>query len=112
MNFAEKILYYLDALINDYTKVRLSERQLIENKNNLECHNKTLSEEKDLLIDRIEKILSDKEEEFKNLDYEKNDEINRQREVLYEKISSVSSINKNNTIFLNQSSQNYWKNQI
>ncbi len=89
MNFAEKILYYLDALLNEYTKVKLSERQLIENKNNLESHIKNLSDEKDLLNERIDRIMSEKDEEFRNLDDEKNEELNRQRDVLYEKISSV-----------------------
>lgn len=96
LNFAEKILYYLDSLISNYTQIKISEKQLIENKTNLEHHIKTLSEEKDLLNDRIEKILVDKEEEMKNLDYEKNDEISRQREVLYEKIASVRVNNKEN----------------
>ncbi len=68
MNFAEKILYYLDALLNEYTKVKLSERQLIENKNNLESHIKNLSDEKDLLNERIDRIMSEKDEEFRNLD--------------------------------------------
>jgi len=89
LNFAEKILYYLDALLNEYTKVKLSERQLIENKNNLESHIKNLSDEKDLLNERIDRIMSEKDEEFRNLDDEKNEELNRQRDVLYEKISSV-----------------------
>lgn len=79
----------MDALLNEYTKVKLSERQLIENKNNLESHIKNLSDEKDLLNERIDRIMSEKDEEFRNLDDEKNEELNRQRDVLYEKISSV-----------------------
>lgn len=37
----------------------------------------------------MEKILADKEDEMRSLDCEKQEEISRQREVLYEKISSV-----------------------
>ena len=90
MNFAEKILHYLDILIGDYNKTINSEKQLIENRSHLESHLKNLAEEKDMLNDKIDKILYEKQEEIKNIELNKNEELNRQREILYEKISSVN----------------------
>lgn len=90
MNFAEKILHYLDILIGDYNKTINSEKQLIENRSHLESHLKNLAEEKDMLNDKIDKILYDNQEDIKNIELNKNEELNRQRDILYEKISSVN----------------------
>ena len=112
MNFAEKILHYLDILIGDYNKTINSEKQLIENRSHLESHLKNLAEEKDMLNDKIDKILYDKQEEIKNIELNKNEELNRQREILYEKISSVNFLILLKNFFKIKSLLNYWKNLI
>ena len=62
---------------------------LIENKYNMEDHIKSLNEEKESLNEKIENILEEKEKEFNIFTKEKNEEINKQRKILYEKISAV-----------------------
>lgn len=88
-NFPEKILHYIDLLLEEYSKNKFSEVKLIENKYNMEEHIKSLNEEKENLYEKIENILEEKEKELNNLNNEKIEEINRQRKILYEKISSV-----------------------
>lgn len=75
--------------MEDYAKNKFSEMKLIENKYNMEQHIKSLNEEKDSLNEKMEGILEEKENELENFTKEKNEEINRQRKVLYDKISSV-----------------------
>ena len=82
-------MHYIDLLLDEYTKNKFSEVKLIENKYNMEEHIKCVSEEKNELNKKIENILEEKEKEFSNFYKEKNEEINRQRKILYEKISSV-----------------------
>ena len=80
--------------MEDYTKTKFSEENLLENKFNMEEHIKSLSIEKESLNEKIENILEEKEKEFNKFIKEKNEEINKQRKILYEKISAVN-INKN-----------------
>jgi len=88
-NFPEKILHCIDLLLQEYSKIKFSEVNLIENKYNMEDHIKSLNEEKESLNEKIENILEEKEKEFNIFTKEKNEEINKQRKILYEKISAV-----------------------
>lgn len=89
INFAEKILYYLDILINEYDKLVLVEKENLETNKMIQIQLKNSEDEKEIFKARIERILLNKEDELKKADGLKNEELKRQREVLYEKISSV-----------------------
>ncbi len=53
---------------------------------------KNSEDEKELLKARIERILQNKDDELRRADLMKTEELKRQREVLYEKISSVINL--------------------
>lgn len=91
LNYAEKILYYLDILLNDYEKLSVNEKEYLESVKLSQIQIKNLDDEKELLKARIERILQNKEDELQRAEVLRTEELKRQREVLYEKISSVSN---------------------
>jgi hypothetical protein len=88
-NFAEIILQYLDILLKDYSKVLSNEKDYLENLKLNKVQLKNHEDEKEILKTRIERLIANQNEESKQAELIKNEELKRQREVLYEKISSV-----------------------
>jgi hypothetical protein len=87
-------LYYLGLIIEENLKIKLSEENLLENKLLNEENIESLNKEKDNLIEKIEKILKEKDIEFNKINKKNEEDISKLRDDLYEKITSVKIIIK------------------
>jgi hypothetical protein len=92
LNFAEKILYYIEILITDYNKLISNEKELLDSVKLSQIQIRNLEDEKELFKARIERILTSKENELKEAEDLRTDELRRQKEILYEKISSLTGL--------------------
>ncbi len=87
-------MYYLGLIIEENLKIKLSEENLLENKLLNEENIESLNKEKDNLIEKIEKILKEKDIEFNKINKKNEEDISKLRDDLYEKITSVKIIIK------------------
>jgi chromosome segregation ATPase len=86
---SDKIVSSLDALLNDYKKALYKERDLEDQLNKANMLIESLEKEKDLYKTRIDRILTVKDEEMKQFEEIKAQDLFKQREILYEKINQV-----------------------
>jgi flagellar biosynthesis/type III secretory pathway chaperone len=66
-----------------------SEKDLLEYNKMNQIQIKNMTDEKEVLLARLERMSSNKDDELKRSEYLKAEELKRQREVLYDKIKSV-----------------------
>jgi chromosome segregation ATPase len=86
---SDKIISSLDSLLNDYKKCVFKERELNDELGKANQLIDSLEKEKDLYKTRIDRILTVKDEEMKQFEEAKAQDLFKQREILYEKINQV-----------------------
>jgi len=92
IEYTEKLLYLIDIVINENDKLSKQEKELYETLKMTQMEIKNIQDEKESLKYKIDRVLQAKEENDKNSELMKNEELKRQREVLYEKISSLTTL--------------------
>ena len=83
----------MGLIIEENSKIKLSEEKLLENKLFNEENIRSLNKENDSLKEKIQKILEEKDIEFNRIKKENEEDNNKLRDDLYEKITSVININ-------------------